>query len=180
MVGLLWRFTDCSIWRSLVQCPLYHEHSVNFEVIIILCLFLFWLSHGACGILVPWPGIKPIHPALGVWSQPLDHHESPSLSTITITPPFHSPAIGYCFQIANHFSSTHSYLEHKQAQLIFPDSLLAELGGSLVSPDGGGLKLSQRMGWLGWMGAGRVFQVRRTMWARTQWWEGHRTRDSGR
>ena len=28
----------------------------------------FWLCHPACGILVPWPGIEPMHPAMEVWS----------------------------------------------------------------------------------------------------------------
>ena len=39
----------------------------------------FWLCHPACGILVPWPGIEPMHPAMEVWS--LNHwtaRESPS------------------------------------------------------------------------------------------------------
>ena len=26
--------------------------------------FSFFFSRGACGILVPWPGIKPVSPAL--------------------------------------------------------------------------------------------------------------------
>ena len=28
----------------------------------------FWLCHSACGILVPWPGIEPMPPAMEVWS----------------------------------------------------------------------------------------------------------------
>ena len=34
-------------------------------------LFLSWVPHAACGILVPPPGIKPIFPASEAWS--LDH-----------------------------------------------------------------------------------------------------------
>ena len=30
--------------------------------------FFFWLCHAACGILVPWPGMKPRPPAVEVWS----------------------------------------------------------------------------------------------------------------
>ena len=36
-----------------------------------LFLFIFWLYHGACGILVPWPGTKPVCPA--VEGQILNH-----------------------------------------------------------------------------------------------------------
>lgn len=30
--------------------------------------FFFWPWNMACGILIPWPGIKPTYPTLGVWS----------------------------------------------------------------------------------------------------------------
>ena len=29
---------------------------------------VFWLCYMACEILVPWPGIKPVPPAVGAWS----------------------------------------------------------------------------------------------------------------
>ena len=35
---------------------------------------LFWPHHAACGILVPQPGIKPVTPAMEVWS--LNHWTS--------------------------------------------------------------------------------------------------------
>ena len=35
---------------------------------IYLCFNFIWPHHAACGILVPWPGIKPMFPVLGVWS----------------------------------------------------------------------------------------------------------------
>ena len=31
-------------------------------------IFIFWLCHVACGILVTQPGIKPVPPALEAWS----------------------------------------------------------------------------------------------------------------
>ena len=30
--------------------------------------FFFWPHHTACGTLIPWPGIKPVSPALKAWS----------------------------------------------------------------------------------------------------------------
>ena len=39
----------------------------------------------ACGILIPWPGIKPMNPTLGgVESQPLDHQENPPNTKVFI------------------------------------------------------------------------------------------------
>ena len=34
----------------------------------ILLVFIFWPHHIVCGILVPWPRIKPMPPALETWS----------------------------------------------------------------------------------------------------------------
>ena len=31
-------------------------------------LFVFWPHWAACGILVPWPGIEPVPPAVEAWS----------------------------------------------------------------------------------------------------------------
>ena len=45
-------------------------------------VFIYLSALGlSCGMwdLVPQPGIKPGPPALGVWSQPLDHQGSPWL-----------------------------------------------------------------------------------------------------
>ena len=41
---------------------------------------LFWLYHMACGILVPWPGIKPKLPAEEVWR--LNHCQWSPLSRL--------------------------------------------------------------------------------------------------
>ena len=38
------------------------------SVISNLSLFFFWLCCGAHGILFPWPGIKPVPPAVEAWS----------------------------------------------------------------------------------------------------------------
>lgn len=42
-------------------------------------LFLYWLSHSACGILVPKPVMEPRLSPVKAWSQPLDHQETPQL-----------------------------------------------------------------------------------------------------
>ena len=36
--------------------------------LIFIFFFFFWPCRVACGILVPWPGIKPVPPAVEVWS----------------------------------------------------------------------------------------------------------------
>ena len=41
--------------------------------------FSFWLHHVACGILVPWPGIKPTSPAWKDRVLTLGHQGSPQL-----------------------------------------------------------------------------------------------------
>ena len=41
-------------------------------------IFLYQVLVVAYGILVPWPGIEPRHPALGAWSlKPMGHQGSP-------------------------------------------------------------------------------------------------------
>ena len=42
--------------------------SLTFLNYIYSILFFFWPHRTACGILVPQPGIKPMPPALEVWS----------------------------------------------------------------------------------------------------------------
>ena len=51
----------------------------NLTRIFILFIYLFTSPcHVACGILVPWPGIKPMPPAVEVQSpKPLDHQGIP-------------------------------------------------------------------------------------------------------
>ena len=43
-----------------------------FSLSLFFCLFFFWGFFGpcfaACGILVPWPGIEPMPPAVEAWS----------------------------------------------------------------------------------------------------------------
>ena len=47
-----------------------YDHSINHSTIlgVFLLLLLFWPHCVACGILVPWPGIEPVPPALEAWS----------------------------------------------------------------------------------------------------------------
>ena len=45
---------------------------------------IFWLCCTACGILVNRPGIKPMPPALAVWS--LHHHHQGSSQLILVSP----------------------------------------------------------------------------------------------
>ena len=45
------------------------EAEIWFNIHILnLFSFIFWLCSAAWGILVPWPGIKPIAPAVEAWS----------------------------------------------------------------------------------------------------------------
>ena len=44
------------------------EKRVNKAVSILFYLFIFWLHHVACGILVPQPGMEPVPPVVGGWS----------------------------------------------------------------------------------------------------------------
>ena len=74
-----------SVSLSLTQCLMsrhlkslcyhyqyYHYLSINNMHIlfyfIYFYLFIFLPLHTACRILLPWPGIKPMSPALGTWS----------------------------------------------------------------------------------------------------------------
>ena len=44
--------------------------------------FIFYFGHGACGILVIWPGFEPPHPALELWHlNRCTTREVPQLST---------------------------------------------------------------------------------------------------
>ena len=46
----------------------YHRENTHLGRIIFVFLFLLLLCQAACGFLVPWPGIKPVPPALEAWS----------------------------------------------------------------------------------------------------------------
>ena len=55
--------TKLSDWTEL------NEYILLYQVLVV-----------AYGILVPWPGIEPRHPALGAWSlKPMGHQGSPPL-----------------------------------------------------------------------------------------------------
>jgi len=47
-------------------------------VTMLLLLFMLLFGHEACGILAPWPGIKPTPLHWKVKAQALDDQESPS------------------------------------------------------------------------------------------------------
>ena len=40
----------------------------NCQLTLFFLFFFFWLCPAARGILVPWPGLQPVPPALEVWS----------------------------------------------------------------------------------------------------------------
>ena len=68
---------------------------VLIEFVTILFLFYIWFfGHEACGLLVPWPGIKPAHPALEgeILTTGLQGHPSTSLflSSFSFSPAFAS------------------------------------------------------------------------------------------
>ena len=50
------------------------------------CLFLFLLHRAACGILVPWPGIKPMPPA--VEARSLNHWTAREVPVVSLKIPF--------------------------------------------------------------------------------------------
>ena len=75
-------------WRSYTNFDL---HSVKVEIV---CLF----GQAACGILVPWPGLEPVSPALEGWS--LNHlttREVPKVS-IVLMPRFTSQLQDVCWE----------------------------------------------------------------------------------
>ena len=55
----------------------------NRKMTIFFCFF--WPHNTAYGILVPWPGIKPISPALESWSLTLNHQGNPKRGTFETT-----------------------------------------------------------------------------------------------
>ena len=59
-------------WFVVVVCILN-------KFISIIWLQRFFLNHTACGILVPWPGIEPLPPAMEAWS--LNHGKVEVLAT---------------------------------------------------------------------------------------------------
>ena len=52
----------------LIIDPLILNTSLGVELEANSFFFFFWSSHGVCGILVPWPGIEPVPPAVEVQS----------------------------------------------------------------------------------------------------------------
>ena len=67
----LWYWTNLTktltLWSEDSQGEPDHGR-VNKDVRLCCFFFFFLPHHTACGILVPWPGIKPMPPALEVWS----------------------------------------------------------------------------------------------------------------
>ena len=74
-----------SVLLSLTQCLMFRHHKSpcyhyqyfhylsinNMHILFYFIYFYFFIFlplHRACGILVPWPGIKPMSPSLGTWS----------------------------------------------------------------------------------------------------------------
>ena len=78
-------------------------------IVVFMCLhFIFWLcpmAYGACGTLVPWPGIEPMLPAL------------PESSLLTNGPP--GKSYGICF--FNRWAQTHTNQFFKCSQIVVPE-----------------------------------------------------------
>ena len=55
----------------LLNIYLFKIHFYVIGSLVFFLSFLFWPHHGACGILVPWPGIKHVSPTLR--AQSLNH-----------------------------------------------------------------------------------------------------------
>ena len=85
-------------WHTLVEVPPFLSQNLEFSifpkniwfesstfwkkkicsVFVNRYLFITWLCCTTCGILIPWPGIEHMPPALEVWSlKPLDQQGSP-------------------------------------------------------------------------------------------------------
>ena len=60
----------------IAHCSIFVMAALNsfqiFQILVFLSLvlfcFVFWLCHGACGILVPWAGIRPKSLAVKMWN----------------------------------------------------------------------------------------------------------------
>jgi hypothetical protein len=57
--GLAWRL---SLWSVPLLSP--KGKGLWLSPLLFVCLFVFWLCHEACGILVPWSGIEPMTPVV--------------------------------------------------------------------------------------------------------------------
>ena len=55
---------------------------ISFFVVVVVC-FAFQPHHVACGILIPWPGIEPVTPALE--AQNLNHWTIKEVPLLVIT-----------------------------------------------------------------------------------------------
>ena len=62
-----WTFVFFFHFLATVNKAALNIHVQGFVFIFIL-FNSFWPCLAACGILVPWPGVKPTSPALGAWS----------------------------------------------------------------------------------------------------------------
>ena len=69
----LWRkSTESAGWGGTVPRQ---QAEAFICLFVVIYIFGFWLCCVACRILVPQPGIKPMHPAVEAQSEPLDHQE---------------------------------------------------------------------------------------------------------
>ena len=51
-----WQSRSDPVWNNVLEHPF------------LLYFIIFWPCHTACGILVPWPGVEPLPPAVEAWS----------------------------------------------------------------------------------------------------------------
>ena len=87
--------------------------------------YFFWLHCTACGILAPHPGIKPVPPALRVWS--LNHWTAREVRLI-----FDSST---SFTLYIHIHCHHPRLSHHPLLLVLPNDLLTvSLPSFLTTP----------------------------------------------
>ena len=78
------------MWASCYSKHSMYTNSSDFhsspirQLLFFFFKIIFWLCYTACGILVNWPGIKPMPPALAVWS--LHYHHQGSSQLILLSP----------------------------------------------------------------------------------------------
>ena len=56
------------LWSQRRKLTLNWKWVKNLNIINNYYYFSFWPYHAACGLLVPWPGIEPMLPAVEAWS----------------------------------------------------------------------------------------------------------------
>ena len=77
------------LWSQRRKLTLNWKRVKNLKVINNYYYFSFWPHHAACGLLVPWPGIEPMLPAVEAWSR--IHWTTREVSELSLVYSIHHP-----------------------------------------------------------------------------------------